>query len=191
MLVFKLFTSIFFIAFLIKFSTRCIQHFFQFVNFFFFIHVKMRKLMLNLIDFIIKFFYWSRKAFRKNIYYTFCLLLITLYTDVKFSIKFCIFYEKLIFIYFFFFFIYHHETFYICTYALELLPVKFSCKLIHNFIITSKKQYSSLKIFLSTIKTKVAIKFPFFFSTENWLGTERVNFPQVPHTTINKVSKYY
>ena len=35
-----------------------------------------------------------------------------------------------------------------------------------------------LKIFLSSIKTKVAIKFPkktFFFSVENWLGTERVN----------------
>ena len=32
------------------------------------------------------------------------------------------------------------------------------------------------KIFLSSIKTKVAIKFPkkLFFSAENWLGVERV-----------------
>ena len=40
------------------------------------------------------------------------------------------------------------------------------------------KKKKLIKIFLSSIKTKVAIKFPkknFFFSAENQLGAERVN----------------
>ena len=41
-----------------------------------------------------------------------------------------------------------------------------------------KKKKKILKIFLSSIKTKVAMKFPkkknFIFSADNWLGSERV-----------------
>ena len=46
-----------------------------------------------------------------------------------------------------------------------------------KFIRLAKKKL--LEIFLSSIKTKVTIKFPtklfFFFSAKNWLGSERVN----------------
>ena len=47
-----------------------------------------------------------------------------------------------------------------------------------NQLAKKKKKKKKCKIFLSSIKTEVAVKFPkklFFFSTENWFGAERVD----------------